>query len=166
MKPALVCGVLLAGTLLAAVSAAERPGYALKLTGMTFVVTRGNVNVMVLEADRVHLPADADKAKLERVKGRLEGEKGEGGFTLTCDRAELDLNSQNFRAEGHVRGVTGDGRRLSTTWLTYDGEKHLISTDAPVEIVEGSRRMRGRGLRYYVDDGRFRLLGGATVVQE
>ena len=41
-----------------------------------------------------------------------------------------------------------------------------LYTDDPVLIVDEDGRYRGGGFRYFVNESRFRLLGGATVVQD
>ena len=39
-------------------------------------------------------------------------------------------------------------------------------TDAPVLLTEAGTTLKGGGFRYYVEEERFRLLGGAEVLQE
>lgn len=162
----LVALLLVAGLTSPAWASDEAVSPELRLTQMTFVANRGDSTEIVLDSERVLLRTGADIAHLQQVEGELGGRDPDTGFRLTCDRAELNLTTHDFRAEGSVVGLTGDGRRLSTDWLVYDGEKRIVSTEAPVKIVEGNRTLSGRGFRYYVDDGRLRLLGGARVVQD
>jgi hypothetical protein len=84
---------------------------------------------------------------------------------MTCERAEFDVETYNFTAEGDVRGVTGDGSRYAAPWVGYDHEKGLLFSDAPVEMVDDTGRFRGDGFRFHVDEGRFELLGNVSVVQ-
>jgi len=140
----------------------------LELSGMTFVDSRGERREVVLEARQVTLPPGTDVARMQDVHVRMAPEAtGQGqAFEMTCERGDLSLSSSDFRAEGDVRGFTGDGRTFRTTWVRYDSKTGLISTEAPVQIDDGSHVLRGNGFRYHLRDGRFVLTGGATVVRE
>jgi hypothetical protein len=50
--------------------------------------------------------------------------------------------------------------------VAYDEAEGLLYTDEPVLIEEDEGRYRGGGFRYLVEERRFRLLGGASIVQE
>jgi len=142
-------------------------GSALRLGGMTFVTSHGQLNDVVLKAERVFLPPRSDVAQLEVVEVVMRNpDARRESFQMTCDRGDLVLASSDFRAEGNVEGVTGDGRRFYTTWVEYDSKKGIVSTQAKVRIVDGVHTMLGRGFRYNIQDGRFVLTGGATVLQE
>lgn len=139
----------------------------LRLSGMTFVDSTADTNGLVLEAERVDLPPSTDVAHLEGVHVRMRDPAAAGGaFEMTCERGDLELGSSDFRAEGDVEGLTGDGRRFFTPWVVYDSEKNVVSTEAPVRILDGGTTLRGRGFRYHVGSGRFVLTGGARVVQQ
>ena len=140
---------------------------SLRLARMVFVDSHGGRNELVLEAERVFLPAGTDVAQLEIVHVQLQKpEELRGSFEMTCERGELSLDSSDFRAEGNVRGNTGDGRQFFTSSAQYDSERGIVSTNAQVRIVDGVRTLMGQGFRYHVSDGRFVLTGGAQVVQE
>jgi LPS export ABC transporter protein LptC len=85
---------------------------------------------------------------------------------LTCDEGELVMETHALLAKGNVRGHTADGRAFSTTWVRYDPKREVAFTDAPVQIDDESGSLHGGGFRYHVREGRFRLLGGATVRRE
>jgi len=140
----------------------------LELSGMTFVDSRGERREVVLEAGQVTLPPGTDVARMQDVHVRMapEATGQDQPFEMTCERGDLSLSSSDFRAEGDVRGFTGDGRTFRTAWVRYDSESGLISTEAPVQIDDGSHVLRGNGFRYHLRDGRFVLTGGATVVRE
>lgn len=138
----------------------------LAVTGMTFVQSQGETAAMVVEAERGRLDPESQVVHLEAVQTRVEGTAERSGFELTCDEGELVLDTHALLASGNVRGRTADGRSFSTSWVRYDPKRDLAYTDAPVEILEASGSLRGGGFRYYVREGRFRLLGGATVRRE
>ena len=89
-----------------------------------------------------------------------------GHFEIYCDEGELDLTTNDFEARGNVRGQTKGERTFRAPWVKYDHEKGLLYTDAPVLISEDLIMYRGGGFRYFVREGRFKLLGGASVLQQ
>ncbi len=137
-----------------------------RFSNITFTGSEGARNELVLTAERVEMRPGGDRAQLEGVRVRMEADDGERALTMRCLRGELDLDSNSFRAEGDVEGVTGDGRQFFTSWLRYESDRALVSTEAPVRILDGDRTMLGRGFRYHVREARFLLIGGATVVQK
>ncbi len=161
--------VLLATLLVSPVAAAETP--PLHLEGITFVASEGRDAGLVLRAERARFELDLDKVFLEQVHATLaEPNEEEAGASqrveIYCDRGELDLESYDFYAEGNVTGRTDAGRRFSAPWVRFEQETGLLYTEAPVVIREDSGTYRGGGFRYLVRENRFRLIGGASVVQE
>jgi LPS export ABC transporter protein LptC len=141
-------------------------GSALVLSGMTFVGSHGSESDFVLEAKRARVMREGDLVHLEQgVHAKISGER-EGGLEMTCDSAEYHIDSNDFVAIGNVRGRTGDGRRFQTSKLHYDHSRGLATTEVPVLIIDESGTYRGGGFRYHVRDGRFALVGGATLVQQ
>jgi LPS export ABC transporter protein LptC len=86
-------------------------------------------------------------------------------FEMSCDRAELNLETNDIKAEGNVRGVTSDGRSYSAPWVRYEHEAGVLYSDAPVVMVDDTGTFRGDGFRFLVEEGRLRLLGHVSVVQ-
>lgn len=150
--------------LLPLAAAADAP--LLDLTGMTFVASRGEHNEIVLHAAHAQMKSDSDHVQLQDVRTRVSSSGNRPGFEMTCERGELNLDTSDFYAEGDVRGTTDGGRIFTTSWVRYDHAKEVLYTDAPVVITEGASSYRGGGFRYHVPERRFRLLGGASVVQK
>ena len=137
----------------------------LRVTGMTFVASRGDVSRFVLRARRAFFMPDTTIAKLENVRVTATDEEDRGSFEVSCMRGEFDVETNDFLAEGDVRGTTGDGRRYTASWVRYDHEQGLLYTDAPVTMEDGTGAFRGDGFRYQVKQRRFRLLGNVSLVQ-
>lgn len=142
------------------------PAAGLAVTGMTFVESEGQTATMVVEAERGRLDPEKNVVHLDGVKTHVAGNAERAGFELTCDAGELALDSHALLATGNVRGRTADGRAFATTWVRYDPKRELAFTDAPVAIEDATGSLHGGGFRYHVREGRFRLLGGATVRRE
>lgn len=170
---ALTCAFFLLGNASASSSGAPDfgwlngdPGQILRLYGMTFVASQGSSNEIVLRAERAELYPDHDVADLEVVAVEVAPGDGRVGFEMRCDSGRLNLSSQDFVAEGHVVGTIEGGRQFEAQWVAYNEADGLLYTDEPVLITDENGRYRGGGFRYFVHEHRFRLMGGASIVQE
>ena len=141
-------------------------GQVLHVRGMTFVASEGSANEILLRAQRARFYPERQVADLEEVEVEVAPGGERVGFEMHCDRGQLNLSTQDFLAEGHVVGTIEGGRQFEAEWVAYDEEKGVLYTDEPVLIVDQDGRYRGGGFRYFVDEQRFRLQGGATVIQE
>lgn len=157
----------------AAAGAQDEERIVLELGGMTYVSSAGAANEMVIAADHATIHPDEEVAELREMHAVVAASdeadtKGEasGGLDMRCERGTFQLATGDFLAEGDVRGVTGDGRRFRTSRLRYHHDQGLVVADVPVEIRDEAGTYRGGGFRYWVHENRFRLSGGATVVQD
>ena len=161
------CTIVAAGVaifLAAGDRAHAAPG--LKVTGMTFVGSRGDLSELVVRAEQALFYPDTSQADLVTVQASVsDGIRGEN-FKMTCDTAELNVETNDFKALGNVEGVTGDGQSYSAPWVRYEHEKSMLYTDAPVEVRDKHGLFRGDGFRYYLDERRFELLGNVSVEQK
>lgn len=144
-------------------AAADAP--VLRVTGMTFVGSRGELRELVLRSKTAIFRPELGVAELQDVSAELS--EGEGGrsFSMTCRRAELNVDTHDFLAEGSVEGETGDGRRYSAPWVRYEHERGVLYTDAPVRMVDETGVFSGDGFRYHVNERRFQLVGNVRVEQ-
>jgi LPS export ABC transporter protein LptC len=121
---------------------------------------------MIVEAQTARIKPDEEIAYLEEVRIRLVGAGADkGGLDMTCERGTFRFQTGDFLAEGNVRGRTGDGRDFRTERVRYLHEEHMAKTDDPVLIQDETGTYRGGGFEYFINQNRFRLLGGASVVQ-
>ena len=146
-------------------SSASETASVLEVTGMTFVRSRDSTSELVVRARYALLWPDSDVAKLEDVQAVVTDEDSGRRFEMSCDRAELNVETNDIKAEGNVRGVTSDGRSYSTPWVRYEHEAGVLYSDAPVVMVDDTGTFRGDGFRFLVEEGRLRLLGNVSVVQ-
>ncbi|MCH8889541.1 MAG: LPS export ABC transporter periplasmic protein LptC [Myxococcales bacterium] len=170
MEPLLMHGfrfvraLAVSGVLVAGLSSAEE-SLTLRVSGMTFVGSRGDRAELVVHADTAFFQPDSGLADLHVVRARVsDAEKGES-FRMQCDRAELDVETNDFTATGNVKGITGDGQRYSAPWVRYEHASSMLQTDAPVTVVDGGSTFRGDGFRYHIEERRFELLGNVVMEQ-
>lgn len=162
-------GIRLVGAFVAALGLAA-PGFAdspiLDVEQMTFVASRGPANELVLDAAHARFDTGKERVYLDDVHAVVEPSREAGHFEIRCDQGELDLATNDFEARGHVRGQTEGDRSFVAPWVRYDHDKGVLFTDAPVTILEDAITYRGGGFQYFVRERRFKLLGGASVVQK
>ena len=137
----------------------------LHVRGMTFVSTRANDDTVILRAERANLDTDEEMAYLERVDAEIPATDQESGFRMTCDTGEVNLATNDFFVTGNVNGSSDGGGNFSTEWVRYDHTDGVLFTDAPVIIVDDGITYRGVGFQYEIDERRFRLLGGTSVLR-
>jgi LPS export ABC transporter protein LptC len=138
---------------------------ALELGGMTFVVSQGTRNEVVLVAEHARVETGEKLAHLKDVHVVVASDGDDPGLDMKCERGTIDTETSDFDAEGNVRGITGDGKRFRTERLRYKHGPGLVSTNAPVDIQDDAGSYKGNGgFRYYVRENRFLLNRAATVV--
>ena len=142
------------------------PGQRLDVRGMTFVASEGGANEILLRAERADFYPEREVADLDVVDLEVTPGDDRVAFRMRCDEGLLNLATQAFIAVGHVVGTIEDDRQFEALWVAYDEVEGVLYTDDPVLIVDEDGRYRGGGFRYFVNESRFRLLGGATVVQD
>jgi len=142
------------------------PGQILHVTGMTFVASEGSANEILVRAETAQFYPEREIADLVEVNVEVAPGDGRLGFQMRCDEGRLNLATQAFVAKGHVVGTIEGDRQFEALWVAYDEEEGVLYTDDPVLIVDRDGRYRGGGFRYFVNEERFRLEGGATVVQD
>jgi LPS export ABC transporter protein LptC len=148
----------------AADSSAERETQ-LRATGMTFVGSRDDRSELVLHSEIATFFTDRDIADLEGVRAVVTDEEDGDSFHMTCERAELNVETNDFRAEGEVRGSTADGQKYSASWVEYDHEAGVLRTSAPIQMEDATGSFRADGFRYHVNERKFQMLGNVSVEQ-
>jgi hypothetical protein len=140
------------------------PGQVLHVRGMTFVASEGSANEILLRSVTAEFYPEREVADLVDVEVQVAPGDGRLGFQMRCDSGRLNLATQGFVAEGHVVGTIEEDRQFEALWVAYDEQKGVLYTDDPVLIVDQGGRYRGGGFRYFINEERFLLEGGATVV--
>lgn len=164
-QAARVAAALGLGAIAAVAAVAGAAGPPLRLEALVFVASReGDTEVRVAAREGV-IDETSNMAQLATVSAAWAGDDGEPSLQITCERGELDLETNDLLATGDVRGLLADGRRFVGPWLRYDRTRGIAFTQAPVEIFEGPRVLRGGGFEYRVRDGRLKLTAGARVVE-
>ncbi|MBR5997967.1 MAG: LPS export ABC transporter periplasmic protein LptC [Deltaproteobacteria bacterium] len=116
------------------------------------------------ETSSWQLNAEAADFNLQSKSGKLKNirmvffDAKRGNMELTADTGEVEGETSNLRAIGHVvlRGAK-DGT-LYADDLEYVQKESLIRTDNRVRIVSERMELRGQGLRYQTRSRFFQIL--------
>ena len=116
------------------------------------------------ETSSWQLNAEAADFNLQSKSGKLKNirmvffDAKRGNMELTADTGEVEGETSNLRAIGHVvlRGAK-DGT-LYADDLEYVQKESLIRTDNKVRIVSERMELRGQGLRYQTRSRFFQIL--------
>jgi hypothetical protein len=144
------------------------PAVGLSLTGMSYVLSRGEAVELRIDAHRADVSPAGGRVELLGVRARIGGPADPPAaepLELVCQRGELDLAAREFVAHGSVAARAPGGRFLRTERLVYRPDGGVVSSDAPVTLTDASGEYRGGGFVYWVREDRFRLTGGARIVQ-
>ena len=133
---------------------------------ITLVASRAGERELLLRSRRASLDPATRRARLWDVSAEVVDAGEDRRLRIECDRAEVEIETQNFRAEGRVRGDTGEGQRFSTDAVHYDHASEVLSSDSAVELIDATGSLRGDGFRYHVAERRFELLGNVRVEQD
>jgi LPS export ABC transporter protein LptC len=132
---------------------------------MTFVGSRGSAREVLLRSRTASFRPAQRIAELHDVNAQVNEDEEGRSFSMTCERAELNIDTNDFSAEGNVQGETGEGQRYWAPWVRYNHEEGILFTDAPVRMVDSTGSFRGDGFRYHLRERRFQLLGHVRVEQ-
>ena len=138
----------------------------MRLSKMTFLASSESITEVRVQADSGVIDEVANRAHLETVHAEWAGADGKPSLELTCERGELDLETNDLVASGNVHGLLADGRRFVGPSLRYDRANGIAYTDSPVEIIENGRVLSGGKFRYHVRDRRLRFTAGARVEEK
>ena len=116
------------------------------IEGFTMIVTDQGVKKSRFSALRAMIFTDEDRVESEDIRVHFFLSNGELYSTLRADRGVLNTVTKDMDAYSHVVVVSPDSIRLETESLHWDEKANLITTDEPVTLVQGGKRIHGIGM--------------------
>jgi LPS export ABC transporter protein LptC len=110
-----------------------------------------------ITADTAHYQKSENMAFFEKVTVRLVT-KEDRTFVLKGDHGRFNTQSRDMDIEGNVGIVSENGDRFTTDRLVYLNAGKRIETDRPVVMENGSVRISGVGMVFYLDEKKVTLL--------
>lgn len=121
----------------------------------------GNPETTLSAAKMVHYPDD-DSTDLVAPR-MLQAKPNEPRITVSADRGTLSRDGEDIFLYDNVvlvreAAAERPEARMMTSFLHIVRDKSLVRTDREVEIIEGPRRIAGRGMEYNNDARLLELL--------
>jgi LPS export ABC transporter protein LptC len=116
------------------------------LEGFTMNITDEGVKVSRFSAWKANIFNAEEMVESEDVKVEFYRSNGEHYSTLWADRGTLNIQTKDMDAYSNVIVESVDDIRLETESLHWDQEANLITTDDPVTLIQGEKKIEGVGL--------------------
>lgn len=96
-------------------------------------------------------------AELTGVEVRVTS-SDRGELKVFADRAELNLQTDDFVLYENVRGEIGDGQRFEGSEVHYERDARRLYSERPVRIERGNFTMEGAGMELDMNERRLRVI--------
>lgn len=117
------------------------------LAGFEHFVTSNGVRKVRVQADSAYMYDASQTTLLRDVRAVFYGSDGREVSTLTAAELLYQWQTGSMEAEGDVRVVATDGRRLRSDKLVYDSSQEIISTDRAFTFEAPGQYLTGQGFR-------------------
>jgi LPS export ABC transporter protein LptC len=149
----------------AAMEASERPSLGAELQGVVFEGHSAGSQDVEVRAKRAWVDPAERRVDLQEVQIGFEDEK-RGAVRIRAERAQLQLDSDDFVLRGEVVGTTGEGEQFKTAEVRYQQGDQLLWTDQPVQVNRSNLLLKGGAMQMHVPSRRIRLTGNVRATVE
>lgn len=132
--------------------------------GAKFNLTDKGLHRARLNADTAYFFDENTRVELENVHTTFFNSAGARDAVLTSLRGTYNTRVGMMIARGNVVVVSEDGRRLTTSELSYSQPANQISSDSAFVLTEPNRRLEGIGFRSDPNMRNIQILKGASGV--
>ncbi len=129
---------------------ALNPAAQISLESPHFIEMNGEVTVFEVEADEAYYYKESNLAHLKRPSAKLYGKNGKNTF-IQGDEGIINTETNNIEVTGNVEIDTVDGYYMETSFVKYENDKMLISTDADIRLTGKGFEIRGKGMTTRLD---------------
>lgn len=113
--------------------------------GLDHIITTSGVLRVRVEADTAYYYASTQRFELRQMKVTFYTEIGTESSTLTALEGTYYANTGNMEARIDVVGLTPDGRRLTTSKLTYNRISDKMRSTDPFVFDSEDEHLEGEG---------------------
>jgi LPS export ABC transporter protein LptC len=140
-----------------------------RMYGVTQHLDHDGIRRSTIQADTAYLYDARQVTILLGVRAAFYDKNGVETSSLTANRMEYNIRDGSLRAEGNVVLAVSDGRRLTSSALTYDPGRNSLSSDEPFVLTRGAERVEGDGFRADADFRNFvasrpRAIAGDSLI--
>lgn len=139
------------------------PGYSARDAELTETDAEGRA-LYRLNAKVIRQRPDDGSVQLEQVRMTYRGEAS-NQWAMTAREGTIQQNNEHIQLMGDVRVVgvlsgTSDLAQIHSEHLSFDSRTEIVSTDDPVTLLWGARKIEGTGLQANLKDRQVRLESG------
>ena len=116
------------------------------LEGFTMIITDQGVKKSRFSALRARIYNSEESVESEDVKVEFFRSTGKLYSTLWADRGVLNTETNDMDAYSNVVVVSQDDIRLETESLHWNEDANLITTEDPVTLIQGGKKIHGVGM--------------------
>lgn len=140
-----------------------------RMYGVSQHLEHDGIRRSTIHADTAYLYDARQVTILLGVRASFYDDSGVETSSLTANRMEYNIRDGSLLAEGNVVLSVSDGRRLTSSALTYDPGRNSLSSDKPFVLTRGAERVEGDGFRADADFRNFvasrpRAIAGDSLI--
>ena len=141
------------------------PPKVLEYEGNTIVEEKDGVKIWELTSEKVRVDTVTQIAEFDKVSGKFYQEDGKV-LELTANNGTYNQKSRDIHVEGDVVVLDGDGGKLTTKNLDWNGKEEILIANEDVKIFKddmqafGDRAESRDGFKHFFLKGHARVLKG------
>ncbi len=143
---------------LAGLSASLEQAAPPRFRGVVFEGYSAGDREVEVRAARAEVDDVGRVVRLERVRIDFQDPQ-HGRIQVRAKRAEFHLDSDDFVLREQVEGLTDEGERFTTAWVSYEQAAQRLWTDQPVRLHRDDLVVEGEGMEIDLSTRRIRLIG-------
>ncbi len=116
------------------------------LEGFTMIITDQGIKKSRFSALRARIFNDEETVESEDIQVEFFRSNGEHYSTLWADEGVLNTGTKDMDAYRNVIVESHDNVRLETESLHWDEDANLITTEDPVTLIQGGKKIQGIGM--------------------
>jgi lipopolysaccharide export system protein LptC len=128
-----------------------------------YTETKDGVKKWDLVADKAEFDRVGDVVRLAGIRLEVAAGGKTGDIVLTSDRGDYFTKSKNVDLVGNVTAKSGSGMEFVTDRASYLAAKSLIRTVDPVRFSDGSMKVQGTGMEFFVETKTLKILSKVTA---
>ena len=147
------------------------PPKVMEYEGNTIVEEKDGVKLWELSTEKIRVDSTTQIAEFDKVSGKFYQEDGKV-LELTANNGTYNQKTRDIHVEGEVEVLDGDGGKLTSKKLDWDGTKEILIANDDVKITKedmqafGDRAESHDGFKHFFLKGHARVLKGVKDNEE
>ena len=141
------------------------PPTTMEYEGNTITEEKDGVKIWEISSEKVKINAETQIAEFEKVSGKFYQEDGKV-LEVTAKNGIYNQVTKDVRIEGDVEVLDGDGGKLTSKNLEWNGKEEILVANEDVKIIKddmqafGDKAESKDGFKHFFLKGHARVLKG------